>query len=95
MNWLGHWLGLDNPAGPVYAWWSGAGSDLPQLAIFGALVGLYRKHQCEVRRCWRLGRHRTAAAHCVCHRHSPTGAPTHTDVLAAHAEALGEQPPAN
>lgn len=88
MHLLQHFLGLDDPSGTAYLWWSGVGSDLPQLAIFGALLGVYRKHQCEARRCLRLGRHKTAAGHCVCHRHSPTGAPSHEDILAAHAAAL-------
>lgn len=49
-----HWLGLDNEAGRPYAFWSGAGSDLGYLAIIG---GMWRKHNCHSKGCWRVGRH--------------------------------------
>jgi hypothetical protein len=47
-----HWLGLDG--GAPAAWWQGPGSDLGYLAVIG---GLWRKHNCHRRRCWRIGRH--------------------------------------
>jgi hypothetical protein len=43
-----------------------------------------------VHRCWRIGRHATAAGHLVCRRHMPGGAPTHEEVIAAHNAAAGE-----
>lgn len=93
MHFLIHFLGLDNASGQAYLFWSGIGSDLEELALVGALLGVYRKHQCEARRCWRIGRHTTAANHVVCHRHAPGGAPSHAEILAAHAERVGEEPP--
>lgn len=86
MLWLAHFLGFDDSGGGWYLWWSGFGSDLGELAIVGGLIGLMRKHQCEVHHCWRLGRHTTAGQHHVCRRHHPDGHLTAERVIAAHAE---------
>jgi len=48
--------GTNNEAGRWYAWWSGAGADLGYLSVFLLLI---RKHNCEVKGCWRMGRHGT------------------------------------
>lgn len=58
-----HWLtvhtGSENTPGspPNYNFFSGSGSDISELAIVGAVVGGYRKHNCHQSRCWRIGRH--------------------------------------
>lgn len=58
-----HWLtvhtGSSNTPGtpPNYNFFSGAGSDLSELAIVGAVLGAYRKHNCHADGCWRIGRH--------------------------------------
>ena len=84
MSWLGHILGLDDLSGPWYGFWSGFGSDVSELALLGALVGLLRKHNCHVKGCWRVGRHAVdGTAWVVCARHHPVGAPT-----ASHIEAV-------
>jgi hypothetical protein len=80
-----HFFGLDSASGTAYLAWSGILSDIGEIAIIGGLIGLYRKHACVVHRCWRIGRHGTAAGHNVCRRHHPDGAPTHSDVIKAHA----------
>jgi len=87
MHWLSHFLGLDNLSGPFYGWWSGAGSDLGEVAIVGALLATVRRHNCQVRRCWRIGRHITNGGHVVCAKHHPDGAPTAEDVAVAHQKA--------
>lgn len=87
MQWLAHWLGLDNGSGPIYLWWSGIAADISEVAIFGGLFSVYRRHQCEVARCWRLGRHQTAANHMTCRHHHPDDHLTAEQVLAAHEEA--------
>lgn len=87
VSWLLHWLGVDDVSGRWYALWSGAGSDLGEIAIIGGLISVVRKHNCEVHKCWRIGRHQTAANHNVCRRHHPDDPPTHQDVLDAHAAA--------
>ena len=92
MNFL-HWLavhtGTVNEPGPYYGFWSGFGSDIGELAIIGGMVGIYRKHNCSVHRCWRIGRHRVPGTdHSCCRKHTPGGAPTHDEVIAAHEAAV-------
>jgi hypothetical protein len=94
-----HWLtvhtGSSNTAGtpPNYNFYSGAGSDIAELAIVGGLVSVYRKHNCHVHGCWRIGRHQTAGGHVVCRPHNPAGPVTHQDVIDAHhAAKRGGQP---
>lgn len=85
-----HFFGLDNAAGPWYLFWSGIGSDLSEITLVAGLYAIYRRHVCEVRWCWRVGRAGTAAGHCVCRRHHPdlpNRAPTPGQVAAAHQEA--------
>jgi hypothetical protein len=87
MGWLLHLLGVDNETGRWYAFWSGAGSDAGELAIIGGLVSVFRQHNCEVKGCRRLGRHRTAAGHRVCRRHHPDGHLTAQQVRDEHEQA--------
>lgn len=42
------WLGLDDPGGPWYLFWSGIGSDLAYLGVFSVL---FRHFNCEAPRC--------------------------------------------
>jgi hypothetical protein len=93
MGWLAHVLGTDSGSGPAYLAWSGAGSDLGEVAIIGGLASICRRHNCEVHGCWRLGRHATAAGHHVCRRHHPDGPLSHQDVLAAHLRHLRSRSP--
>lgn len=96
MTWLQHWLaymtGSLNTSGapPNYNFWSGVGSDIGELAMFGWLATFLRRHNCEVHRCWRLGRHATAAGHVVCRRHHPDGKLTAGHVAQRHQEAGGK-----
>lgn len=61
MGWLLHWLavhtGTVNEAGPWYGFWSGFGSDIGEVALIGAVLGGYKKHNCHQHHCWRIGRH--------------------------------------
>lgn len=87
---LGHILGTDGRA--WYDFWSGLGADLGELAIIGAVAGMYRKHNCHVHRCWRLAKQPvTGTSWVVCHRHHPEGKPTVASIAEAdrrHHEAL-------
>lgn len=78
--------------GPWYGFWSGAGSDMSYLTapvtLCIALAAWYRRNNCEVHTCWRLGRHDTLAGHTVCRRHHPDDKLTHQDVLDAHENIL-------
>ena len=85
--WVEVHTGTVNESGPWYGFFSGAGSDLSELAILGGLVSVVRKQNCEVRGCWRIGRHQTAANHHVCRVHHPDDHLTHQDVLDAHSAA--------
>jgi len=85
--WVEIHTGTVNESGPFYGFFSGFGSDLSEVAILGGLIAVVRKHNCEVRGCWRLGRHATAAGHHVCRAHHPDDHLTHQDVLDAHAAA--------
>ena len=36
---------------------AGIGSDVGEVAIFGGVIGIYRKHNCHVKGCPRIGKH--------------------------------------
>lgn len=92
MLWLLHFLGVDNVSGRWYGWWSGAGSDLGELAIVGGLAAMVRRHNCHVGRCWRIGRLPIEGTpYLVCTRHHPEGAPPHTRIIAAHQRHKARQ----
>ena len=68
MNWLAHVLGIDDVSGKWYGFWSGFGSDISEVALIGAVLGAWHKHNCHQGRCWRLGRH-TVDGTPWCNRH--------------------------
>ena len=83
-----HLTGSDDPAGAWYAFWSGFGADLGELALLGAALGLWRKHVCHVKGCWRFARQEVSGTSWrVCHRHHPEGSPTAEQVVEAHQRA--------
>lgn len=86
-RWFLHSTGSDDTTDTEYGFFSGAGSDLTELAIVGGLITIVRKHNCEVHGCWRLGRHLTSAGHAVCRPHHPDDHLTVTDITAAHVDA--------
>ncbi len=65
-------LGTTNGSGRWYLWWSGMFSNL---TIFAAVGVFYRKHNCQVHGCWRIGKHKAVDAngveHMVCKSHHP------------------------
>jgi hypothetical protein len=92
VHWLWIHVGLNSGNSPWYLFPSGWGGILlVSGSILTAPYVAWKRHCCEVHRCWRLGRHGTAAGHTVCRRHHPDGAPSHADVLAAHLEARDAQ----
>jgi hypothetical protein len=84
MHLLIHVLGIDDPSGRWYLFYSGVG---PNLTILGALYGLYRRHNCEIHRCPRIARHSTATGARLCRPHHPEGPLTVERAHAAHEEA--------
>jgi hypothetical protein len=73
-HWLLHVLGVDNVSGPWYGWWSGAGSDIAELGILTGLYANYKKHNCHVKWCPRVGHfpfeHETHVEN-YCRKHHP------------------------
>ena len=71
-------LGVTNGSGRWYLWWSGM---FGNLTIFGAVILFYRKHNCHVHGCLRLGSHaavdENGVEHIVCRRHHPDMGPGH------------------
>lgn len=72
-----HWIGLDDPSGPIYLFWSGfAGNIALLLAILAAPWIQWKRNNCQVRHCWRFGRHpftdpdERVARH-LCYLHHP------------------------
>ena len=84
MNWLLHVTGIDNVSGRWYAFWSGIAGELSWVGI---PVLLYRRNNCHVRGCWRLGKHSVDdTPWVVCRRHHPD-----LPARAPRAEELAEQ----
>jgi len=61
---LARMLGLDDPSGPWYLWWSGLGSDLGELTIIAVI---YHHLNCHQPGCWRPARHQSGG---YCRRHA-------------------------
>jgi hypothetical protein len=88
-HWLLGVLGVQTSSSKAYNFWSGVAGDLSGFGIFGAMAMMVRRHNCEVKGCWRLGRHQTAAGHNVCRRHHPDDHLTAEHVHRLHHQALG------
>lgn len=89
LSWFTHVAGISSETGPWYAFWSGLGSDIAEVAILGGVWSLYRKHTCHVDRCWRISRHPVAGTpYIVCRKHHPTvpATVTHDHIKEAHSE---------
>jgi hypothetical protein len=86
-----HFLGLDYgaPYGHAVAYnaWSGVGSDLGEVTLLAAAGTWWRHANCEVDRCWRLGRHKTNAGRKVCRKHHPDDGLTAGQVVEEHHRA--------
>ena len=72
-DWLAVHTGVRNLSGPYYGFWSGVGSDIAELAIFGAIAtGIYqlvKKWNCHEPGCWRVGTHPAAGGQfLLCYR---------------------------
>lgn len=67
--------GSRDSASMAYNFWSGFGGDLAIVAAAGAYpLAAYRRHNCQVKGCWRIGRHGftcDGAERLLCHVHHP------------------------
>jgi hypothetical protein len=74
-NWLLHEIGVRPTSGSgAYAFWSGFGSDIGEVAIIGGLVTVVRRQNCGVQGCWHFGRHEyemNGIKHKLCANHHP------------------------
>lgn len=74
--WIMHATGSDDLSGPEYGFWSGFAGDLTVFAALAAYPWVaYRRHNCQVKRCWRIGRHELTdtdgVKRSLCHVHHP------------------------
>jgi hypothetical protein len=61
---------------------------LADITLLGGVYAILRRHNCHVKGCWRIGRHRvTGTDYVVCRHHHPDPPVTAEHVLAAHEEA--------
>ncbi len=59
-------------SGRGYAFWSGIGSDIGEVALIGVAATWLRMHNCHVQRCPRLSWHpHPDHGHPVCRHHHP------------------------
>lgn len=95
---LQHWAAIHtgtlNEPGPYYGFFSGFGSDLGEYAIaasvIGTAAGMFRKHNCHVKGCWRLQKHHVeGTAYIVCKKHHP--ALPDEDITAEHVREAHEK----
>src|SRR6266700_548664 len=89
MSWLLHVLGIDDLSGPWYGFWSGFGSDITEFGLLGVAVAWYRRNNCEIHKCKRIGRHEffdheKNVTHHLCRSHHPDNYLTHARVLRLH-----------
>jgi hypothetical protein len=67
---------------------------LADITLFGGAYAILRRHNCHVKGCWRVGRHKVPGTeYIVCRRHHPHEAPSAARVLAEHAAAEHGAPP--
>ena len=82
--WLWHELVTNQPA------WISNLSNLTSITVFGALVGFYKKFNCNQRGCWCLGHHKVeGTTYRTCGRH--VTAEVHRALYERHARKRPEQ----
>lgn len=85
--WFAIHTGTYNESGPYYGFFSGFGSDIGEITLIGALLVGYRKINCHVNGCRRIGHYPLEGTpYKLCRRHHP-GIPnkvTHADILRLH-----------
>ena len=97
MHWLQSFFGFGGGegTGAHSLFWSGiAGILIPPLLTAVPIVWvLLRRHNCEVHRCWRLGRHVVEGTGLrVCRKHHPEGHLTAAGVRQRYHIYLGGKP---
>lgn len=67
----------------MYQLWSGFIPALAILSLAGSMWAHFKRLNCHVRRCWRIGRY-DVGPYKVCHRHHPDDKVTRSGVDQAH-----------
>lgn len=95
-----HWFevrtGMVNESGPIYAFWSGFGSDIGEATLVVGAAAVWRHHNCHVKGCARIGRLVPGTPYLACPKHHPAHEGTKRAVsletiLKAHEEAKKER----
>lgn len=89
IDWLRHVMGLDNASGGWYLFHSGIGG---RLAVLAPMLLVWRRFNCEIAGCHRIGRHKSAADHMLCRKHHPDDHLTVDRAHEMHREALDGGP---
>lgn len=77
-DWAYWFFGLSG-TGPMYAWWSGPGSDIAEVTVVTVpILALWRHFDCREPGCWRWALRElvdpaTGERLRVCHKHHPHG----------------------
>lgn len=82
-----NWTGSNNTSGNQYGFWSGFGSDIGEFAIIGSIAVAYRKINCHVEGCRRIGHYQLGGTpYKLCKRHHPDipDKITHVSILHLH-----------
>lgn len=94
--WLLSVLGISNMSGRWYAFWSGAGADLGELAIAGSLLRLAARQVDALAQAARHHRERqelAAAQHADLKNHTAAQLKAHCADLKSHVSAVGSHVP--
>lgn len=92
LHWLAVHTGTVNETGPYYGFWSGFGSDLGEVALIGAVAGIYHKHNCHQKGCWRIAKFEVdGTPYKVCRKHHPTIPDKAVDGEIADAHAIAQE----
>lgn len=68
VNVLYHLMGLDNPSGAWYLFWSGFGGHV--VVFLGVVSAFWKRWNCHESGCWRLGKH-PYGNFMFCRKHHP------------------------
>jgi len=79
-----NWLFVNQPI------WVSNVSNLTSITVFGAVIGLYKKFNCNQPKCWRIGHHKVeGTTYRTCSKH--TTLEVHSALQKKHAKERPEQ----
>src|SRR5580692_7333004 len=70
-HWFLRYTGADAESGTWYWFWSGFGGAIPDFLILGSIITIYRRHNCHVKGCFRLGKPVEGTPYLACPAHHP------------------------